>query len=102
MQKESLAPLVMGDFITENGSPLTLQSENGRVMASKTIKKILRKERMQQALAEPKQQNQNRVERMVQVAKDLMHILMSHHHCPPQCWCYALEMACDITKHTSR
>ena len=57
---------------------------------------------MQEALAEPKYQNQNRAERMVQIVNDLIYRLMSQHHCPPQCWYYALEMAYDIINHASR
>ena len=102
MQREIQSPLALEDFLTDNGSPLMLQSDNARVMASKIMKKILRIERTQQALAEPKHQNQNRVERMVQIVKDLVHRLMSQHHCPPQHWCYVLCVVCDIIKHTSR
>ena len=60
------------------------------------------KERTQQALTEPNHQNQNRTERMVQIVKDLIFRLMSQHHCLPQFWCYALDMACDIANHASR
>ena len=60
------------------------------------------KERTQQALTEPKYQNQNRAERLVQVVKDLMCRLISQHHCPSQFLCYALEMACDIVNNASR
>ena len=101
IQRDSQAPLALEDFLTYNGSPLMLQSDNVRVMTSKIMKKILRKERTQQALAELKYQNQNRVELIVQIAKDLYR-LMSQHHCLPQHWYYALEMACDIVNHTSR
>ena len=102
MQRESQVLLALDDFLTDNGSPLILQSNDARVMTRKIMKKNLRIERMQQALTEPKCQNQNRSERMLQIVKDLVCRLMSQHHCLPQCWFYALEMACDIIDHTSR
>ena len=72
MQFESQAPLALEDLLTYNISPLTLQSINARVMTSKIMKTFLRKERTQQALAEPTHQNKNRVETMFQVVKDLI------------------------------
>ena len=57
MQFESQAPLALEDLLTYNISPLTLQSINARVMTSKIMKTFLRKERTQQALAEPTHQN---------------------------------------------
>ena len=89
-QRENQVSLALEDFLTENCSPLIIQSDNSRVMTSKIMKTILRKERVQQALTKPKYQNQNRIERMVQVVKDLICRLMSQHHCPHQWWGYAL------------
>ena len=66
------------------------------------MKKILRKETTQQALTEPKYQNQNRSERIVQVVKDLIYRLIYQRHCTPQYWWHSLEMACDAINHTSR
>ena len=101
-QRESQAPLVMEDFLTENGILLILQSDNSKVMTIRIMKKIMRKERMQQALAEPKYQYQNRLERMVQIVKDLMCRLMYQHHYLPQFWCFALEITHGVMNHTSR
>ena len=61
-------------FLTVNDSPLTLQSDSAKVMERKIMKKILRNEISQQALADPKCQNQNRAERMVQSEKLNMQI----------------------------
>ena len=86
MQRESQVPLALEDLLTDNGSPLIIHSYKARVMKSNVMRRVLINERTQQALSEPKCQNQNRVERMVQLVKDIICILMSQHHCPPQCW----------------
>ena len=77
MQREIQAPLAIEDFLIENDSPLILQSNNSKFTTSKFMKKILRRESIQQALTKLKYQNKNRAERMVQVVKDLTHALMT-------------------------
>ena len=70
MQRESQASLELEDFLTDNGSPLMIQSDNVRVMTSNCMKKNLRKERMQQVLTEPKYQNKiksRRIPRLMQL-----------------------------------
>ena len=44
----------MEGFMTDNGIPLVLQSDNTKVMASKIMKKRLRKDIIKQAINETK------------------------------------------------
>ena len=92
----------MKDFLAKNIIPLMPQSDSTKVMTSKIMNKILRKERTQQALAEPKCQKKNRSERMAQEAKNSTHRLMEQNHCLPQHWCCVMEMARGKKNHASR
>ena len=67
MQIENQDPLDMEYFLIYNDSPLILKSDNAKVMTSKVMKKILRKERITQVLTKQKHQNWYIAERIVQV-----------------------------------
>ena len=82
MQRESHAPKAMESFLTDQGSPLFLQSNNAKVIKSENMVKMMLREKIKQKFTEPHYQNQNWAKRMVQVVKDLKMKLLRENNTP--------------------
>ena len=58
IERESHVPKAMESFLTDQGSPLFLQSDNAKVMKSENMVKMMLREKIKQKFTEPHYQNQ--------------------------------------------
>ena len=89
------------EFIAQVGVPERVHFDNAKSQISKAWKKIARRWGMKKTTIEPHNQNQNGMERMVQVVKNRTSFSMELYNAPKEYWCYALLLLVATYNRTS-
>ena len=83
---------VLSEFIAQVGVPQRIHFDNAKSQVSKAWRKIFRRWSMRRHTIEPHHQNQNGVERMVQIVKQRTSYMLELFNTLVIYWCYALML----------